>query len=201
MIFLEITLIVEKIHSGGGFAKIRVGDMPLSLPPLYKYMDLRGARLTLKNQTFKHSKPADFNDLEDLTVQSLFPEDIPKAINQITNEIIDIIVENINIPPALDAPMRAAIVVMQQSFRLRPESIELVRKDLLAEGPILNTETLKATAESVIASFNAILQDTRVLCVTTHRNSEKMWEEYAGKHNGICIRIVRAVQRSLQSTV
>lgn len=35
-------------------------------PPLYKYLDLQGAKLTLGNRTFKHSKPSDFNDTEDL---------------------------------------------------------------------------------------------------------------------------------------
>ena len=38
------------------------------LPPLYKYLDVTGAKLTLQNGTFKHAKPSDFNDLEDLTI-------------------------------------------------------------------------------------------------------------------------------------
>jgi hypothetical protein len=45
-----------------------------TLPPLYKYLDFKGALLTLANKTFKHAKPSDFNDTEDLTLQSLFPE-------------------------------------------------------------------------------------------------------------------------------
>jgi hypothetical protein len=43
----------------------------MALPPLYKYLDIRGAKLTLDNKTFKHSKPVDFNDVEDLKIQSI----------------------------------------------------------------------------------------------------------------------------------
>jgi hypothetical protein len=44
----------------------------MPLPPLYKYLDFQGAQLTLGNRTFKHAKPSDFNDTEDLTIQSTF---------------------------------------------------------------------------------------------------------------------------------
>jgi hypothetical protein len=43
----------------------------MALPPLYKYLDVQGAKLTLGNRTFKHAKPSDFNDTEDLTIQSI----------------------------------------------------------------------------------------------------------------------------------
>ncbi len=46
----------------------------MTLPSLYKYFGVEGARLTLRNRTFKHAKPSDFNDTEDLTIQSVFPE-------------------------------------------------------------------------------------------------------------------------------
>ena len=44
----------------------------MALPPLYKYLSVQGAKLTLGNNTFKHAKPSDFNDIEDLTIQSIF---------------------------------------------------------------------------------------------------------------------------------
>jgi hypothetical protein len=47
----------------------------MALPPLYKYLNVEGAKLTLGNRTLKHAKPSDFNDTEDLTIQSIFPED------------------------------------------------------------------------------------------------------------------------------
>ena len=38
----------------------------MTQPPLYKYLDVRGAKLTLGNKTFRHAKPSDFNDLKKL---------------------------------------------------------------------------------------------------------------------------------------
>jgi hypothetical protein len=33
----------------------------MALPPLYKYLDVQGAKLTLGNRTFKHAKPSTFS--------------------------------------------------------------------------------------------------------------------------------------------
>jgi hypothetical protein len=55
----------------------------MSLPPLYKYLDVSGAKLTLGNRAFKHAKASDFNDTEDLTIQSIFAEDTEEALKKI----------------------------------------------------------------------------------------------------------------------
>ena len=44
---------------------------------------MNGARLTLTNKTFKHAKPSTFNDTEDLTTASIFPEDDEVALKQL----------------------------------------------------------------------------------------------------------------------
>jgi hypothetical protein len=46
----------------------------MALPPLYKYLSVEGAKKTLGTNTFRHAKPSSFNDTEDLTVSSIFPE-------------------------------------------------------------------------------------------------------------------------------
>ena len=66
----------------------------MTQPPLYKYLDVRGAKLTLGNGTFKHAKPSDFNDTEDLTIQSIFPEDVEAALTKLANCFTDVIVIN-----------------------------------------------------------------------------------------------------------
>ena len=55
----------------------------MTLPPLYKYLDIQGAKLTLGNKTFKHAKPSDFNDVEDLTIRSIFPEETDLALKRL----------------------------------------------------------------------------------------------------------------------
>ena len=33
----------------------------MALPPLYKYLDIDGAKKTLSNRTLRHAKPSNFN--------------------------------------------------------------------------------------------------------------------------------------------
>ena len=76
----------------------------MTLPPLYKYLDFRGALLTLGNRTFKHAKPSDFNDTEDLTLQSIFPEEIEVALKKIEHSVADVILQHLNDPPTCRSP-------------------------------------------------------------------------------------------------
>ena len=68
----------------------------MELPPLYKYLDVSGAKLTLGNKKFKHSKPSDFNDTEDLTIHSIFREDIEEALEKIASNFTDVILEHLH---------------------------------------------------------------------------------------------------------
>jgi hypothetical protein len=61
----------------------------MSLPPLYKYLDVNGAKLTLGNRTFRHTKPSTFKNLEDMTVQHVFPEEIEAALATLSNGCVD----------------------------------------------------------------------------------------------------------------
>lgn len=67
----------------------------MTLPPLYKYLDVSGAKLTLGNRTFKHAKPSDFNDTEDLTIQSIFAEDTEEALKKIAESFPDVIMRHL----------------------------------------------------------------------------------------------------------
>jgi hypothetical protein len=44
-------------------------------------------------------------------------------------------------------------------------------------------------ADASLKEINEYMQATRVLCVTTHKDSEKMWFGYAENHKGIALRI------------
>ncbi|AEH81159.1 hypothetical protein SM11_pC0086 (plasmid) [Sinorhizobium meliloti SM11] len=68
----------------------------MSLPPLYKFLERNGARLTLSNKTFRHAKPFSFNDLEDLTIQSIFPEEIEEALEKLAQGFLEVLVRNLD---------------------------------------------------------------------------------------------------------
>jgi hypothetical protein len=90
----------------------------MGLPPLYKYLDISGAKLTLENQTFKHSKPSDFNDTEDLTVRSIFTEDDEETLETIIAAgLTEVILQHLQEEPTYGSPMREVIKAIQQVYR------------------------------------------------------------------------------------
>jgi hypothetical protein len=94
----------------------------MALPPLYKYLTVNGAKKTLGTNTFRHAKPSSFNDVEDLTIASIFPEAEEAALAVISANFADIILANLNTPPTcLSAQMRVKVAQIQQIFRAKPK--------------------------------------------------------------------------------
>jgi hypothetical protein len=163
----------------------------MALPPLYKYLDVQGAKLTLGNGTFKHAKPSDFNDTEDLTIQSIFSEETEIALQKLSNGFTDMILQNLYKPPTCSSPMKEKVARIQQIYRANPKAAELVKAELSKGGrkPIHDVEHMRARANEFVQEINDFMQDYRVLCMTEHKDSEVMWYGYAENHKGIALRI------------
>ncbi len=163
----------------------------MPLPPLYKYLDVRGAQLTLGNRTFKHAKPSDFNDTEDLTIQSIFPEETELALRKLERGFTDVILQHLNDPPTCRSPMKEKVALIQYVFRTNPGAADVVKAELIKEEaePIYEVGYMRTRAEAFLKEINEHMQATRVLCVTTHKDSEEMWSGYAENHKGIALRI------------
>src|ERR1700735_2511253 len=102
----------------------------MALPPLYKYLNVQGAKLTLGNRTFRHAKPSDFNDIEDMTVQSIFPEETEAALKRLSQGLTDVILAHLNDPPTCASPNAEKIALMQRAYRNKPGARELVKAEL-----------------------------------------------------------------------
>lgn len=138
----------------------------------------------------KHAKPSDFNDTEDLTIQSIFTEDTEKALKKIADGFTDVILRYLVDEPTCGSPMKEKIKIIQQVYRENPGVAGLVRAELKNLGkPIYNVEYYRDLVQAHITEVNEFLQDYRVLCVSTHKDSERMWIEYAEKHKGVSLRI------------
>jgi hypothetical protein len=158
----------------------------------YKYLDVRGARLTLQNRTFKHATPSTFNDASDMTVERIFPEDEETAAALCKASFHDIFQRNLNSAPTCrDPSMRTKVAMIQQLYREHPEIIEISKKQAaeLELTDIYDLDRLRATRESVVTDINKFLQGYRVLCVCGRSDLKKMWELYAQNHTGIAIAI------------
>lgn len=163
----------------------------MALPPVYKYLDPQGAKLTLINKTFKHAKPADFKDTEDLTIQSIFPEEIDAALHKLTHEFTDVIFQHLNDAPTCSSPMKEQLELIQHIYRTNPMAAHEVKaqKSRDGVGAVYDVKFMRAQAEAFVTEINEFLQGYRVLCVTTHKDSEKMWSDYAENHKGVVLRI------------
>lgn len=163
----------------------------MALPPLYKFLSVEGAKLTLGNNTFRHAKPSDFNDIEDLTVQSIFPEETEVALKKLEDGFLDVLLAHLNDTPTCASPMREKLAMIQQALRTNPDAAKTLKAELAKDGrkPLFDVEHMRSRAKEHLKEINAFMQRMRVLCVTTNRDSERMWEEYAQQHKGIALRI------------
>jgi hypothetical protein len=165
-------------------------ETPSDLPPLYKYLNVQGAKLTLGNRTFKHSKPSDFNDLEDLTIRSIFPESDEAALGEINNGLSDILLRHLHEVPTIENPkLRANIILMQRIFRENPGAVEIV-KEGMRKTNVFSLDQMRAKNKQFVDEINDFMQGYRILCVSELNNSSRMWERYAENNEGIALRIV-----------
>jgi hypothetical protein len=163
----------------------------MALPALYKYLNVQGAKLTLGNRTFRHAKPSDFNDIEDMTVQSIFPDETEIALKKLSEGFTDVILAHLNDPPTCESPMREKLALIQRAYRINPKAVEIVKAELAKEGrkPLYDVEHMRERAKVHVKEINEHMQGWRILCVTTNKDSQRMWSEYAEGHKGVVLRI------------
>ena len=170
----------------------------MAQPPLYKYLDVQGAKLTLKNKCFRHSKPSYFNDTEDFTVRSIFPEDDETAFKQLEDGFADCLIKHLDDNPTMLNPeTRAKVRQLQAIFKANPDAAKLIKEARRKGGsqPFLDREQMKKRNRDFVAEINLFMQNWRVLCVSTLNNSEMMWVRYADDHQGIILRIVPNLEK------
>jgi hypothetical protein len=97
-------------------------------PPLYKYLSVQGAKLTLGTRCFRHAKPSMFNDLEDLTIRSLFPEDDETALAIIENGFTDLLLKHVDdAPTCLNELMRAEVALILAAYKVNPDAARIIK--------------------------------------------------------------------------
>lgn len=165
----------------------------MNLPPLYKYLDVRGAKLTLQNGNFRHAKPSEFNDIEDLTIRSIFPESEEAALKEINDNFTDVLVKNLaKEPTCINLEMREKIALIQQAYRNHPNAAKVIKEYKKADiiGDLYDLDALKQRSKGYVDQINQFMQDFRILCVSEEINSARMWERYAQGHEGFALRIL-----------
>src|ERR1700722_2643977 len=129
----------------------------MASPPLFKYLDVNGAKLTLGNRTFRHAKPSSFEDLEDMTLRSIFPEEVEAALASLSDGCVDVVVANVNERPTCSPQSAAKISELQTIFRENPEVAGAVR-DQIKELEIFDVEHMRLRSQEFLHDINEFLQ-------------------------------------------
>ena len=162
------------------------------LPPIYKYLDVEGARATLERQKFKWTKPsqfkAKFKDDMDMTISRLFPEDHEQSLEIIRDNFNTMLASNLDQQLTHSDPRLALI---QQAFRNNPEAVNIVQEELQRDSilDIYDIDHIRRVSEKHVSEINTFLQGYRVLCASNNVLSERMWKDYADDGKGITLRI------------
>jgi Protein of unknown function (DUF2971) len=126
-----------------------------------------------------------------LTVQSIFSEETEVALRKLTLGFTDVILQHLNDPPTCNSSMKEKVAFIQHAFLTNPKAADMIKAELVREGtePIFDVDYTRERAEEILKEINERMQATRALCVTTHKDSERMWSRYAENHKGITLRI------------
>lgn len=147
--------------------------------------------MTLGNKAFKHAKPSDFNDTEDLTISSIFPEETEAALARLASGFTDVILQHLHRIPTCASPMKEKVALIQQIYRADTIAADVVKAEQARRGlsAVYDVEHMRARSKVFVAEINEFMQGYRVLCVSTRKDSEEMWTRYAQDHKGIMLRI------------
>jgi hypothetical protein len=110
---------------------------------------VEGAKLTLANRTFRHAKPSTFQDLEDMTIKSVFPEDVEAALGKLSDNCVDIIVENIDVAPTCSPGLGKTVKKLQAILKADPGQIETLRKQMKELGVFDASECVRSQRSSL----------------------------------------------------
>ena len=169
----------------------------MTLPPLYKYMGVDGAKRTLGNRCLRFAKPSEYDDHQDMTAGSLFPDEIETALTILSDGFVDVIANSQDATPTCSASLRPKVIELQHIFRDNPRAAQALKDGLKNEPDlnVFNVEHWRLRARTFVDETNEFMQRHRVLCVTTNNASDRMWNEYAQKSQGIVLRIEPNVQK------
>ena len=100
-------------------------------------------------------------------------------------------------PTSANPQIRTKVRQLQAIFKANPDAANIMNEAMKKTGtpPILDREQMKKRNRDFVAEINLLMQNWRVLCVSTLNNSEEMWVRYADGHQGIVLRIVPNLEK------
>ncbi len=167
--------------------------------PIYKYLDTNGALATLRNQTFKWTKPSEFiakyKDTTDMTISDIFPQNNNDIARSYKNEFVTTLLENTSHISNNGLQFLVAII------REHPNIAHMVQRELEIESEedLFNLEKINIISNELLKAIHLALQKCRVLCMSDNILSKRMWKNYSEDEKGVAIAIRPSPDRSKDS--
>ena len=167
-------------------------------PQIYKYTGLSGLKATLEHQTFKLSKPSDFNDPIDMYLQETIEQNLDDFLEELKLEFHDYITNGIKHRPSLNPAYQNILNFLHQQLDALPQDQkESFRKQFL-DTPIekmYDLERLRKINNDVITKLNTAFSFDGVFCSTIDKNNLLMWAHYADHHRGAVIEYTPNIEK------
>ncbi len=161
-------------------------------------MPLAGLKATLEHQSFKLSRPSDFNDPIDMYLQETIGQDTKEFLENLKNEFFDYLANGIKDKPSQNPRYSNILNFMHQALdRVPEEQKEKIREELLSTPveKIYDFDRLRKTNNEATTAINTAFSFDAVFCATTDSNNLLMWAHYADHHRGAVIEYTPNVEK------
>ena len=106
------------------------------------------------------------------------------------NNFTDILVKHLDdVPSCLNEKMRQQIAILQAAFKANPNAVAIIKEAKKGLPSVFNLQHMKQRHMDFAAEINAFMQGYRILCVSSRKDSERMWQRYAQGHTGVVLKI------------
>lgn len=78
---------------------------------------------------------------------------------------------------------------MQAAFKANPNAAAIIKAAKKGLPSVFKLEYMKQRHMEFVAEINAFMQGYRILCVSSRKDSGRMWQRYAEGHTGVVLRI------------
>jgi len=156
----------------------------------FKYISFSGLEKTLQNQTFKLSRPTEFNDPLDMHLQESLGEELEEFLPGLLNEFHRLIMGDRSLENLRDGPFREKIIIMQSNYGAASDTqkSQFVNALSVADiNDIYDLKKLKARNKESVALILKAFRNDVVYCSTTDKENLLMWAHYADQHRGAVI--------------
>jgi len=168
---------------------------------IYKYLDFDGLNKTLSNQSFKLSRPSDFNDPLDLLIEECFGMNLLEFLEGVKKEFYDLFSNELDQSKLRNNPNKDKLILINNGLKkinnLPEDQAKRIREEIF-QTPLedmYDLEKLKKTNKEALEAVQKSFKNEGIFCSTTDHKNLLMWAHYADQHRGAVIEFTPSIKK------